>query len=410
MHITRSVFVSTLLVGAALSLAGATTQSGPRVVLDGSTGESKTLSLADFDTADPRVLGAHVVRFEGFPAVNAAVSSDTATLELKGGERLVGTVQRADDEVLSVTLATGVRARASLEDLRSITFRGRIPSTWNAPFERAKEGDRIYRRKNETIEKIDGGVEAFGETSVQFHDDRIGSLDVAWSELVALFVDSGTTQKVAVSATDVPIVVDLVGKSRLVGMLSKIDAQGVALTRKHGEALRIPADIVAQVSVDDGRVVFLSDMEPREAPPSAPFGDDLGLRWPHKIDASVMDGPLTAGGKVFARGLGVHAPSRMVWALDGTFESIRGACAIDDSVLKLPTHGSVKFRVLVDGAKRFESKIVRGGEQPVAIVLEPASLLGAKELVLEVDTAEDNFVADRADWLQVMLWRSAQAR
>lgn len=384
--------------------------SGPRVVLQGVTGEPTMQALSGFDTNDPRRLGAHVLRFEGYPAVVTSANPAVARVELKGNERLVGAVSRADDESVFVAIGGDVRARAGLEDLRSIVFRARIPSTWNAPLERAAEGDRIYRRKNETIEKIDGGVEAFGETSVKFHDDRIGSLEVSWSELVALFIDSGTAEKKVASPTDVPVVVDLVGKSRLVGALSKIDAQGVALTRRHGEALRIPAEIVAQVSVDDGRVVFLSDMEPREAPPSAPFGDDLGLRWAHKMDASVMDGALSAGGKVFARGIGVHAPSRMVWALDGTFETLRGACAVDDSVLKLPTHGSVKFRVLVDGTKRFESKIVRGGEAPVAITLEPASLLGAKELVLEVDVAEDNFVADRANWLQVMLVREASAK
>lgn len=402
---------NTLLVLALTALLQSPTESpsGPRVVLQGVAGEATTRALAGFETTDPRQLGAHVVRFEGLPPASASAGGDVATVELAGGERLVGTLQRASDEALTVALAADVRARTSLDDMRSILFRARIPSTWNAPLERAQEGDRIYRRKNDTIERIDGGVEAFGETSVKFHDDRIGTLDVAWSELVALFVDSGSGVRAPAEGA-VNVVVDLVGKTRLKGTLTKIDAQGVALERRGGEALRIPAGLVALVLVDDGRLVFLSDLDPREAPPSAPFGDDLGLRWPHKMDASVMDGPLVAGGKTFARGIGVHAPSRMVWALDGTFESLRGQCAVDDSVLKLAAHGSVRFRVLVDGTKRFESKILHGGDAAVPITLEPAGLLGAKELVLEVDIGEDNFVADRADWLQVMLVRGGAGK
>ncbi len=384
--------------------------SGPRVVLDGVSGGALVRALAGFETTDPRLLGAHVVRFEGFPPPIESGGSAVATLELKGGERLVGTLQRADDEALFVALGSDVRARAALEDLRSITFRSRIPSTWNAPLERAKEGDRVYRKKNETIERIDGGVESFGETSLKFHDDRIGSLEVSWSELVALFVDTGSSERSPLGEGKVPIVVDLVNRTRLFGALEKIDSQGVALERRGGEALRLPAGLVAQVLVDDGRVVFLSDLAPKEAAPSAPFGDDFGLRWVHRFDASVLDGPLSASGRTFARGIGVHAPSRMVWALDGTYESLSGLCAVDDSVLRLESHGSVRFRVIVDGKPRFESRIVHGGEAPLAVKLEPPSLLGAKELVLEVDTGEDNFVADRADWLQLMLVRGSSAK
>ncbi|MBL8857744.1 MAG: NPCBM/NEW2 domain-containing protein [Planctomycetes bacterium] len=384
--------------------------SGPRVVLEGTRGASEVRALDGFETADPRTLGAHVVRFEGLPSIQSTKGSDTARVELQSGERLFGNVTRAGDETLNVLLAGNVQLGVHLEDIRSIQFERRLPTAWNAPLERAQEGDRVYRRKNDTLERIDGGVEAFGETSFRFHDERIGSLEVAWSELVALFIDSSHSTRAAQAESAVPIVVDLFDHSRIHGALTKIDSLGVALVRRGGEALRIPGGLVAQVLVDDGRVVFLSDLAPQSAPPSVPFGDDLGMRWPHKSDASVMDTPLTAGGRVYARGLGVHAPSRLTWALDGSFEALRGAVAVDDSVLRLPERGSVRFRVLVDGVKRFESKILRGGDAPLPIQLDPPSLVGAKELVLEVDTAEDNFVADRADWLQVLLVRTAQAK
>jgi hypothetical protein len=58
--------------------------------------------------------------------------------------------------------------------------------------------------------------------------------------------------------------------------------------------------------------------------------------------------------------------------------------------------------VLVDGETRFDSGVLRGGDAPRAFDVE---LAGARELVLEVDMDGDHFVADRADWLGLLLSR-----
>jgi hypothetical protein len=98
----------------------------------------------------------------------------------------------------------------------------------------------------------------------------------------------------------------------------------------------------------------------------------------------------------------------ITWKLGGAYSSLRGLAGIDDQVMRLGTHGSVVFRVLVDGVERWKSTVVRGGDAPVAIALQPPSLEGAGELTLEVETAENSFVADRADWLQLALVRKSK--
>ena len=60
----------------------------------------------------------------------------------------------------------------------------------------------------------------------------------------------------------------------------------------------------------------------------------------------------------------------------------------------------MRFRVLVDGELRYESGEVRVGSP--ALVVPPVDLVGAKELVLEVDPLDD-WVLDRADWLRPIL-------
>ena len=60
-------------------------------------------------------------------------------------------------------------------------------------------------------------------------------------------------------------------------------------------------------------------------------------------------------------------------------------------------------RIEVDGVSRWDSGVVRGGEP--ARLLPRIDLRGAKQLALIVDAAEDSFVADRADWLRLVLVR-----
>jgi alpha-galactosidase len=112
---------------------------------------------------------------------------------------------------------------------------------------------------------------------------------------------------------------------------------------------------------------------------------------------------LRAGGELFTRGIGVHAPSRLEWSLDGSWSQLSLGVAVDDEVLALPMHGSVVFRVSVDGETRFESGVLSAGS---AVVQVPKiSLEGAKALVLEVEMAGNLHVGDRADWLRPVLVR-----
>jgi alpha-galactosidase len=119
------------------------------------------------------------------------------------------------------------------------------------------------------------------------------------------------------------------------------------------------------------------------------------------VDLSVTGKPLTVGGRVWRRGLGVHAPSRLTWKLDGPWRELRGFVGIDDEVLTLPHRGAVDFRLRLDGREVWSSGTVRGGEG--AREIPTLALGGASTLTLEVDMDGQSFVADRADWLRVLL-------
>lgn len=129
---------------------------------------------------------------------------------------------------------------------------------------------------------------------------------------------------------------------------------------------------------------------------------------------SMEEKPLTIDGKVYAKGLGVHANSELVFALDGRQSGFTAIVGVDDEA----PAGELIFQVWLDGQKVWDSGVMRKGmAKPVAV-----PLTGRKELRLVVDSNGPG-EWDHADWanaqflvpggddgaLQVQLGRRATA-
>jgi hypothetical protein len=396
---------------------------GGRAVLESSEGKVETRELSALDCTDPRSLGAVIVRIEGLPphTIPGAVVADDerAVVTLNGGDRLTGRVRGGRAELVDVEVAGNVRIGLAVDEISSLVFPSRIPSVGAVVPSAPKEGDRLYRRAGSGLDVLDGGIEEFTKEGVRIHGQSVGSKLVPWTEIAALYVEGlGAAAPKApdpkaprTSPKEQPkeqtgkpqISLDLADGGRLRGELERLSAEGCRLSTRNHEKVLVPIAAIAQVVVEDGSVAFLSSMTPAEAPPSTPFGDDLGMRFETRFDRSVAGGALTAGGKTYARGLGMHAPGRILFKLDGAWKRLRGAVAVDDDTLRLTARGSVIFRVKVDGKVRFESLELHGGDPPVAF--DQIDLSGAQELVLEADPSDGSSVADRADWLQMILSR-----
>lgn len=370
--------------------------SGPRAVLVAADGTERAVPLATWELADPRALDAVLVRFEEASS-DAAAGADDALVELAGGEILCGAIAGGEGERFQVRIAGGLAVAADLERVHALRFPKRIAGA--AGVEPAAEGDRIFRVQANGVERIDGAVEGFTEGGVRFHGALVGTIAIPWRSVAALFVEHLGSKPPKRDAESVPVALDLDDGSRLAGILLGIRGRAIELNRR-GEPVRVPFESALQLARDDGSIAFLSALAPKSAAPARPFGDDLGMVWEPRFDRNVSDGPLRAGGLRHPRGIGVHAPSRTAWTLDGGFQTLRGAVALDDEVLRLATRGSCVFRVLLDGREVFASPVLRSGEPPVTFAL---GLAGAKEIELVVEATEDGFAGDRANWLGLVL-------
>jgi chitodextrinase len=107
--------------------------------------------------------------------------------------------------------------------------------------------------------------------------------------------------------------------------------------------------------------------------------------------------PLRLNGKTYAKGLGVHAPSEVVYTLGGTWTRFKADVGLDDEV---STGGSVVFEVWADGQRLFQSGTLRANSATVPIDVD---VTGKQQLKLIVTNADGSNDSDHADWADARL-------
>ncbi len=139
-----------------------------------------------------------------------------------------------------------------------------------------------------------------------------------------------------------------------------------------------------------GGATYLSDLNPTSA--SNGYG-------PYERDkanggAAAGDGhPLgLADGVTYTKGLGVHAPSSLTYALGGSYSSFLATVGIDAEV---QPDGSVSFQVFTDGTKVYDSGKLTWASGPRAVNV---SVAGKSTLQLVVTDGGDGTAYDHADW------------
>jgi hypothetical protein len=101
---------------------------------------------------------------------------------------------------------------------------------------------------------------------------------------------------------------------------------------------------------------------------------------------------ITLNGKTYAKGLGMHGPADVRYALGGLCSTFSAEVGIDDEV---GNEGSVVFQVWADGAKVWDSGTMKGdtATKPVKV-----NVAGKQELRLVVTDGGNGLQYDHADW------------
>jgi hypothetical protein len=148
-------------------------------------------------------------------------------------------------------------------------------------------------------------------------------------------------------------------------------------------------------------------------PPPPPSGDTLvsdltpvsftngwGPIERNKSNGEVASGDgktITLNGTTYAKGLGVHANSSVVYNLNGNYAQFLSDIGVDDEV---GNSGSVNFQVYLDNVLAYDSGKMTGVSATKSIALD---VTGKNQLRLVVTDAGDGMNFDHADWANARL-------
>ena len=118
-----------------------------------------------------------------------------------------------------------------------------------------------------------------------------------------------------------------------------------------------------------------------------------------QVDRSISNRPLRIGDRSFARGLGTHATSELVFNLDQPYDRFEAFVGVD-AAMQSYKDSSVVFVVLGDGRELFRSDLMRIDTPPRHVSVP---LAGVRELKLVVTDAGDGINCDHADWADAVL-------
>ena len=100
----------------------------------------------------------------------------------------------------------------------------------------------------------------------------------------------------------------------------------VELTLTGGLKWKAPRESFTLVQPLAGKATYLSDLT-AESYRHLPF---LSTTWPYRTDRNVAGTQLRSGGRLYAKGIGMHSASRLTYRLDGLYKRFEADLALDD--------------------------------------------------------------------------------
>jgi hypothetical protein len=240
------------------------------------------------------------------------------------------------------------------------------------------------------FDRIAGALHQFGADGIRFQPE--GQKEPRWyssRDLVGLRIDGAEAQEGA------PIA-ELITRSGDRVALSAYEFVGedIAVTLLGGDEKKIAQDDVACLLRLDQGAQFASRLDPARAV-EASFAGDALLPW--QRDLSANGAILSAGGRCYARGLGVHSRSRLEYVVPKGAKSLLLRVAFDDSAGQLRVRGHVAIAVRIgDAAPVFASEL-KPSDAPKTV--PPIAVQEGQVVALEVEFGEGRDLGDRVDWL-----------
>jgi hypothetical protein len=397
-------------VGRAQAVA-APAGAGPKVVVLATDGQLRsgrllewTAAVARLEPANPGTAGARVVDLP-LRELIAIHADDAASLppasalaQLVGGEALRGAVAGGDQDGEFLAFESGSLGRCEIpiDRLALLVFLDRAtPAGLERllPGERAPKDECVYRVARRGFDLRFGEIHRFGADGLHFATAEAPQR-LPYDELAGVGIRGGVDRETKAAVVLTTRVGDRVGADDL-----RFAAGRWSFRLEGDRSITIDGRELTSVTPRSDRFVPLADLPDPVGDERSYFAVGDSPLWHWRRDQSALGETLRSAGRVFARGVGVHAKSRLRWVAPPLASGFTGLLAIDDSVRDLAVRGQVDVTVAIDDQTVFERKglVASDGLVPLGLL----AVRPGQAVDLFVDFGAGLDLGDRVNWLDV---------
>ena len=310
-------------------------------------------------------------------------------VELLDGSAFLASELAITDEHCRIDWRYDRALEISLDYVRSFRLK---PEVQKNTYQRAlrssrEEYDQLWVEVNGDVQMVKGVIEQVDEEAIEFEWDeerqRFGREKI-YAIVTADIVDVDRPENAAL--------VELSDGSRISGENLVLDADILKLTYLGDRSLELPWKYVTRITVNTGRLAFLSDLQPsatRQQMIVAP-----ARSW--QRDRSVGQHAMKIVGRAFGKGVGMTSGTELAFLAGAQYDFLSASIGIDDET---NGRGDCVFVVLGDGQELLRQSM-RGGVRAMDIKLNIADV---DELTLAVEYGNDLDLGDHANWGDVRM-------
>ncbi len=159
-----------------------------------------------------------------------------------------------------------------------------------------------------------------------------------------------------------------VGGNTLTAVKLGFDGKNYLATTSFGAKIPMPAESLARLDFNLGKLTFLSDLEPAKVVERP----GLGLSTPFRRDANLNGEPIVLD-KNYAKGLSLHAHTELEYHLGGKYQEFKAVLGVDGRTSE--TESKAVVAIYCDGEKRFAEVVSAKGIRPIAISVKDVQVL-----------------------------------
>jgi hypothetical protein len=216
---------------------------------------------------------------------------------------------------------------SSISSIRFAQPDAKVDGEWNQLLDRSLKKDVVAVRKGDVLDHLDGVIGSLNETMMQFQMDG-EEISVKREKVFGLIYSKRESQfKKSIAQ------LELVSGDKL--SLKQIDWDGTKWKAKlvTGVDLQITPDLFQTLDYSLGKVMYLSDMEPRMAKHTPLFYFPSSfVVYEYRRDKNFDGAPISLENKSYSKGLAIHSQSMLKYRFGGEYRRFQAVMGIGDEV------------------------------------------------------------------------------